>query len=157
MTFNCTLTVTGLDPQTSAKAFIDSYNQTSKLSHYAKYQNRLEQYFVNKIDRNISQANIKDKNLRNSFSINFKGNNLEFISTQKNAIKYEYGYGYKPPRRFIQTAVFDTANELSEIIISEAISAYNKNSKFGQGMRHISTPNLDLQSNYLNKYSNMLK
>lgn len=157
MTFNCSLTVSGMNPQQSAKAFIDSYNETSQLSYYKKFHNRLEQYFVNKVDRGISQFNIKDGNLKNSFSINFKGNNLEFISKNKNAIKYEHGYNKVPPKRYIQPAVFDTTNELSNIIISEAINAYDRKSKFGQGMIQTLNPNIKIQSNYFNKYSKMLK
>lgn len=157
MTFDCTLTVTGLDPKVSSEAFIDSYQKTSRMSYYKKYKNKLEQYFVNKVNRNIDQNQIKSTGLKDSFSIKFQGNSLEFISKHKKALKYEYGYGNTPPRRYIQPAVFETANELSNIIISEAISLYNKNSKFGQGMQVISTPILNLQSNYLNKYSKMLK
>ena len=79
MTFDCSLTVSGLDPQKSAKAFIDSYNQTSQLSHYQKFYNKLEQYFVNKINQNISRSNIKNDKFKNSFSMNFKGKNLEAL------------------------------------------------------------------------------
>ena len=153
MTFDCSLTVSGLDPQTSAKAFIDSYNQTSQLSHYQKFHNKLEQYFVNKIDRNIARNNIKSDKIKGSFSVNFKGKNLEFTSNYPGAKRLEFGSGNKPPLRFIQPAVIETANELSEIIISEAITAYNNNSRFGVGMRTIQAP----QSNYFNKYSRMLK
>jgi len=153
MTFDCSLTVSGLDPQTSAKAFIDSYNQTSQLSHYQKFHNKLEQYFVNKINRNIARSNIKSDKIKGSFSVNFKGKNLEFTSNYSGAKRLEFGSGNKPPLRFIQPAVIETANELSEIIISEAITAYNNNSRFGVGMRTIQAP----QSNYFNKYSRMLK
>ena len=155
MTFDCSLTVSGLDPQKSAKAFIDSYNQTSQLSHYQKFYNKLEQYFVNKINQNISRSNIKNDKFKNSFSMNFKGKNLEFTSSYPGAKRLEFGSGNQPPLRIIQPAVIETTNELSEIIISEAISAYNNNSRFGFGVRTISTP--QIQSNYLNKYSKMLK
>lgn len=153
MTFDCSLTVSGLDPQTSAKAFIDSYNQTSQLSHYQKFHNKLEQYFVNKINQKIARSNIDNDKLKNSFSVNFKGKNLEFTSTYPGAKRLEFGSGNKPPLRFIEPSVMETANELSEIIISEAISIYNNNARFGTGIQTISMP----KSNYLNKYSKMLK
>ena len=157
MTFDCTLTISGMDPQRSAKAFIDSYNETARLSHYQKYHHRLEQYFVNKIQQNIARVNIKDDKLKNSFSIDFKKNELRFISTRKNAIKYEYGSGNQPPKRYIQPAVFDTASEMSEIIIDEAINTYNKYSQFGSGLTTITPPMMNIQSNYFNKYSNLIK
>ena len=153
MTFDCSLTVSGLDPETSAKAFIDSYNQTSQLSHYQKFHNKLEQYFVNKVNQNVIRSNIKSDKIKSSFSVNFKGKNLEFTSNYPGAKRLELGSGNKPPFRFIQPAVIETTNELSEIIISEAISAYNNNSRFGVSMQTIQAP----QSNYFNKYSRMLK
>ena len=39
MTFECTLNVSGISPQVSAKAFINSYQETSKVQHYEKYHN----------------------------------------------------------------------------------------------------------------------
>lgn len=149
MTFDCSLTVSGSDPQQSAKAFIDSYNKTSQLSYYQKFHNRLEQYFMNKINRNI--AGIKNDKLKNSFSVNFKGKNLEFKSSYPGAKRLEFGGGKQPPLRFMQPAVVETANELSEIIISEAIGLYNKN--LSSGTIQTIVPH----SNYLNQYSKMLK
>lgn len=154
MTFECSLTVTGLDPQKSVQAFIDSYNQTSQLSYYQKYHNKLEQYFVNKINQNIARTGIKSEKLKHSFSVDFKGKNLNFSSNYPGAKRLEFGSGKKPPLRFIQPAVIDTTNELSNIIISEAIDLYNNNSRFGIGATTI-TP--QIQSNYFNKYSRMLK
>ena len=88
--------------------------------------------------------------------LNFKGKNLEFTSSYPGAKRLELGGGNKPPLRFIKPAVIETANELSELIISEAISSYQNNSRFGIGVsKTISTP--QIQSNYLNKYSKMLK
>ena len=88
--------------------------------------------------------------------MNFKGKNLEFTSSYPGAKRLELGGGNKPPLRFIKPAVIETANELSELIISEAISSYQNNSRFGIGVsKTISTP--QIQSNYLNKYSKMLK
>lgn len=156
MTFDCSLTVNGLDPETSAKAFIDSYNQTSQLSYYQKFHNKLEQYFVNKVNQNAVRSNVKSDKIKNSFSMNFKGKNLEFTSSYPGAKRLELGGGNKPPLRFIKPAVIETANELSELIISEAISSYQNNSRFGIGVsKTISTP--QIQSNYLNKYLKMLK
>lgn len=137
MTFDCSLTVSGLDPEKSAKAFIDSYNQTSQLSHYQKFHNQLEQYFINKINRSIAQSNIKSDKVKNSFSMNFNGKNLEFTSNYPGAKRLEFGSGNKAPLRFIQPAVIETTNELSEIIISEAIGLYQNNSRFGVGMQKI--------------------
>ena len=141
-----------MDPEKSAKAFIDSYNQTSRLSHYKKYHNQLEQYFVNKIQKNIERSGIKDDKLKNSFSVNLTKNDLQFISTRKNATKYEYGYENQPPKRYIQPAVFDTANKMSEIIINEAIDMYKKYSHFGVGTTTIKPSLTNIQSKYFNKY-----
>ena len=152
MTFECSLTINGMDPQKSVQAFIDSYNQTSKISYYKKYHDKLEQYFVNKIHQNINRTGIKNEKLNNSFSINFKGKNLNFTSNYSGAKRLELGSGKKPPLRFIQPAVIDTTNELSDMIISEAINIYKNDSHFGLNVQKIIP-----QSNYFNKYSKMLK
>ena len=58
MTFQCTLNVTGTLPQVSARAFIQSYEETSKIQHYQKYYNELEQYYQNQMEHNISQSGL---------------------------------------------------------------------------------------------------
>ena len=41
MTFECDLVISGTPPDVSAKAFIDSYNETAKMSHYKKKINHI--------------------------------------------------------------------------------------------------------------------
>lgn len=156
MTFECSLTISGTDPQKSAQAFIDSYNDTSKMKHYQKYQKRIEQYFLNKIQQNISKVQIKDKTLKDSFFVDFRNNELHFMSTRKSALKYEFGSGKNPPKRYIQPSIIDTANEMSNIIIDEAINTYNRYMKNGKTIANL-TPNMPIQTNYLNKYSKIIK
>ena len=152
MTFECSLTVTGMDPQKSIQAFIDSYNKTSNVSYYQKYHGKLEKYFIDRVNQNISRTGIKNEKLTNSFSVNFKGKDLNFQSNYPGAKGLEFGSGKRPPLRFIQPAVIDTTNELSDIIISEAINIYKNDSHFGLNVQKIIP-----QSNYFNKYSKMLK
>ena len=61
MTFGCTLQVTGTLPSVSARAFIASYNETSRAQHYQQYQSLLEQYFQNQIEKNANQMNVNMK------------------------------------------------------------------------------------------------
>lgn len=131
MPFDVTLTKTGIDPQRSMQAFIESYQETSKVSHYQKNKAIIEQYFKSNIDKNISQANIKDSNLTNTFSINFRGNTLEFVSKSNKAMKYEFGSGTDAPKRFIEPAVIEATNKISDIIISDAIELYQRKTRFG--------------------------
>lgn len=151
MTFECTLNVSGVLPEVSSNAFIRSYQETSKMHHYQKYQSQLEQYFQDKIDRNASQNNIHTRD--NGFYIEITTNQINFISESQSAIKYEYGTDNMPPRRFIQPAVIDVANKMSDFIISDAIDIYNRNTKF-TSLHRQRTPNVSIQSN---KYSKMLK
>lgn len=131
MPIDVTLTQTGLDPQKSIRAFLDSYKETSDISHYKKNQAVIEQYFKNSIDRNIDRHNIQDSALRDSFSTNFSGNSLQFVSQNNRAMKYEFGAGSEPPKRFMEPAVIETANKISDIIISDAIELYEQKTRFG--------------------------
>ena len=83
MPIKCTLTQTGIDPQSSIQAFIQSYQETSNLKHFQKDQAIIEEYFKNSLERNINQTNIRDNDLREGFSVSFRGNTLEFISKNK--------------------------------------------------------------------------
>lgn len=153
MTFGCTLQVTGTLPSVSARAFIASYNETSRAQHYQQYQSLLEQYFQNQIERNASQMNV---NMRSkSFSMKVESNQIQFIADSKDSVKYEYGVGQTPPKRFVRPAVIDTANKISRLIISDAISLYRRNIGFGINLSQTSFGD-DLSSNYFNKYSSLL-
>lgn len=131
MPFDVKLTKTGIDPKNSMNAFLQSYNETSKMSYYKKHKAILEQYFKNRINRSIDQVGIKDTNLKNDFSLNFNGNNLEFISKTNKAMKYEFGSGTETPKRFIEPAIMETASKMSDIIISNAIDLYQRKTRFG--------------------------
>lgn len=129
MTFECTLNVTGTNPQTSIQAFLKSYQDTSNPKYYKKYDKHLEAYFKDKLRKSISQAQIKDKNLDKSFFVTFKSEGIYFSSKSKKALKYEFGYGNNPPKRYLQPAIVETANEVSNIMITDALNLYNKYSR----------------------------
>ena len=131
MPFDVTLTKTGIDPITSANAFIESYKETSQMSHYQKDQALIEQYFKNHIDANIDRHNIGDTNLKDTFTTNFNGNSLEFVSSNNQAMKYEFGSGTEAPKRFMEPAIIATANKISDIMISDAIELYQRKTRFG--------------------------
>ena len=152
--FNCTLHVTGTLPNVSARAFLQSYNETAQAQHYQQYQSLLENYFQNAMDKNIRQMNV-DAHAK-SFSMKVESNQIQFISDSQSSIKYEYGSGSTPPKRFIQPAVIDTANKISNLIISDAISIYNRNVGVSVNLRQASSLGDDIASNYLNKYSSLL-
>ena len=154
MPFECTLTMTGTSPETSAQAFIDSYNETAKMSHYQGKLNHIQQYFQNKLERNMAQAKIQNTHLANSFSVHIQGNNMIFSSNDPRSAVYEYGSGSMSPKRYLQPSIIDTANEMSSIIVNDAIEVYEKKIRFGSGVKmQKSAPPL-LKSN---KYSKMLK
>ena len=154
MSFECELIITGTLPEVSAKAFISSYEETSKMSHYKKDLNYIEQYFRDKLERNIAQANIPNKKIKDSFSVTMDNNSIIFSSNDFRSLVYEYGAKNVPPRRYLEPSVIGTANEISSIILNDAIEAYNKNVNFGFGIRKIrSIPVLQKS----NKYSKMLK
>lgn len=131
MPFDVKIEQTGIDPDRSIRAFLDSYNETSQISHYQKNKGLIEEYFKTHINQNIDQVGIKNTNLKNDFSINFNGNNLEFISQNNQAMKYEFGSGQDSPKRFIEPAVMETANKISDIMISDAIELYQRKTRFG--------------------------
>lgn len=127
MTFECTLNVSGISPQVSAKAFINSYQETSKVQHYEKYHNELEQYYQNKINNNIGRYGLDMDS--NQFSIQFDGNQINFISEGYSAIQYEYGYDDNAPKRFMQSAVTEVTNRIANYMISDAINIYQRQAR----------------------------
>ena len=153
MTFDCNLIIEGILPEASANAFLQSYQQTAQTEHYQQYAADLEQYFQDKVYRNARQNNIRTRD--NSFFMEITSDEIRFISDGQNALKYEYGSGDTPPRRFVQPAVIDVANKISEHMISDAIEIYDNNTRFTTIRKNV--PNLSLDTNYFNKYSRMLK
>ena len=129
MTFECTLNTTGINPQSSIKAFLKSYQDTSNPKYYQKYDKRLEQYFQDKIRKNIRQTQIKDDKLADTFFVTFKNEGIYFSTNARRALKYEFGSGNTPPKRFLQPAIVETANEVSNIMITDAIDLYQKYSR----------------------------
>ncbi|MBR3208666.1 MAG: hypothetical protein IKF82_00200 [Bacilli bacterium] len=129
MNFECTLNMTGTDPKTSAKAFIHSYQDTSNIKYYKKYDERIQNFFQDKIEQNISQVQIHDNNLKQSFFVDFKNDGIYFNSNSNQALKYEYGYDQNPPKQYLESAVIETANEVSNIMITDALNLYDKYSR----------------------------
>ena len=111
MTFECTLNISGVRPEVSNNAFIQSYQQTSNPKYYQKHQKRIESFFQDKLQRNISQAQISNS-IADTFSINFKSDGIYFSSSSEKALKYEFGSDKMPPKRFIEPA-FIEAEELA--------------------------------------------
>lgn len=135
MPFECELIIAGTPPEVSAKAFIDSYNETSKMSHYKSKLSHIQKYFQDKLERNMAQAKIQNTHLANSFSVTIQGNNMIFSSNNPRSAVYEYGSGRMPPKRYLQPSIMDTANEMSSMILNDAVEAYERKTRFGSGVR----------------------
>lgn len=129
MSFECTLNISGIRPEVSNRAFIQSYQQTSNPKYYQKHQKRIESFFQDKLQKNISQAQISN-NIAETFNVNFKSDGIYFSSNSKQALKYEFGSNNTPPKRFIEPAFIETANEVSDIMITDALGLYNRYSRF---------------------------
>ena len=130
MTVNCSLTVTGIRPEESIKAFMQSYQHSAKMSNYSKYEDQLNQYFDNKIKESIENNNIKVDGLADSFQLKVENDRIEFSSSMfEVANAYEYGSDHIYPHRFIEPAVIEIANNMSNRIINEAIDTYQKNTR----------------------------
>lgn len=129
MSFECTLNISGIKPEVSNRAFIQSYKQTSNPKYYQKHQKRIENFFQDKLQKNINQAQIP-YTISNTFTVNFKSDGVYFSSDSRDALKYEFGSGKMPPKRFIEPAFIETANEVSNIMITDALDLYNKYSRF---------------------------
>ena len=125
MPFECTVTMSGIPPQKSHNAFIQSYLQTSQPKYYKKHEKRIEEFFKAKLTQSIQQAQVPSF-LDKTFHINFKNDGIYFKSTSKAALKYEFGSGNIPPKHFIEPAIKETANEVSKIMITDAINLYNR-------------------------------
>ena len=100
-----------------------------KRKYYKKYEKRIEKYFKSKLDQNIAQNHIPHS-LEQTFFINFKNDGIYFSSNSIQALKYEFGSKNMPPKRFIEPAFIDTANEVSQIMITDALDLYNRYSRF---------------------------
>jgi len=129
MVFECKLHVSGIPLEVSNKAFIQSYQVTSNPKYYKQYNKRIEQFFKDKLVQNMSQNNIP-QSLEKTFHVDFKNDGIYFSSSSKSALKYEFGSGNMPPKRFIEPSFIETANEVSQIMITDAISLYNKYTRF---------------------------
>ena len=129
MTFECTLQISGIRPEVSNRAFLQSYQETSNAKYYKKYDKKIESFFKDKLSSNMSQSQIP-QSLENTFFIDFKSDGIYFSSNSSTALKYEFGSGNIPPKRFIEPAFIDTANEVSEMMITDALDLYNKYSRF---------------------------
>lgn len=129
MSFECTLQVSGIKPEVSHKAFLQSYITTSNPKYYKKYEKRLNDFFQKKLSQSISQNQLPHS-LEKTFFLDFKSDGIYFQSNSKQALKYEFGAGSVPPKRFIEPAFIETANEVSNIMITDAINLYNQYSRF---------------------------
>lgn len=129
MSFECTLDVSGIKPEVSHKAFIQSYQDTSNPKYYKKHEQKIEDFFKNKLEQHMSQNGIP-QSLEQSFFIDFKNDGIYFSSNSEAALKFEFGSGNMPPKRFIEPAFVEAANEVSNIMITDAINLYNKYSRF---------------------------
>lgn len=130
MTINCSLNITGTPPEESVRAFMQSYQHSSKISNYSKYENQLNEYFKNKIQKSIDNNNIKVNGLADSFKLNIEGDRIDFSSSMfELANAYEYGSDNIYPHRFIEPAVIEVANNMSDKIINEAMNSYQKNTR----------------------------
>ena len=130
MTVECTLTKTGIDPEKSIKAFMNSYIQSSQVSRYNKYEHQLNEFFVDKIRNNIESSGINVSGLSDSFQLNIENNRIEFSTTMSDvANTFEYGSDNVSPRRFIEPAVIQVANNMSQKIIHEAMDIYQANTR----------------------------
>ena len=125
MSVECTLNVSGIKPEVSNKAVIRSFQQTSSPKYYQKYQKRIESYFQDKLQKNISQAQISN-DIADTFNIKFQSDGIYFNSDSIEALKYEFGSKNTPPKRFIEPAFTETANEVSQLVITDAIDLYNR-------------------------------
>ncbi|WP_304086632.1 hypothetical protein [Methanobrevibacter ruminantium] len=128
MTFECTLNITGTLPEISAKAFIQSYEETSKINYYQKYYSDLEQYYQDQVYHDIQSYGLDMQST--DFHIQFTGNQLYFISESESAIKYEYGYDHNSPKRFMQSSVLNVTNKIANYMISDAIELYKNKIRF---------------------------
>ena len=130
MTIKCSLDIKGTSPEQSVAAFIQSYQSSAKISNYAKYEDQLNEYFRNRVQKSIDDNNIRIDGLGDSFKLDIRNNRIEFSSSMfEVANMYEYGSDNIYPHRFIEPAVIDVANQMSDKIIDEAISIYQKNTR----------------------------
>lgn len=156
MTIECNLTTTyyPLSPEESIHAFIESYEKTSKISYYQKYQKEIEEYFNKKAEENIKRSGLHDTlDLMGSFHAEIDSNGMKFYSISHSAAYYEYGYSQNgdltAPSYFMRPAFEETSKFAAGKIIDSAIQEYNSHSK------GVISSNISMNSNYLNKYNGM--
>lgn len=125
MSFECSLNVSGIKPETSYKALIYSYQQTANPKYYQKHQSHIEDYFQDKLEKNVNQAQISN-DIVDTFNVQFQNDGIYFNSNSIEALKYEFGSQDISPKRFIEPAFTETANEVSQLVITDAINLYNQ-------------------------------
>lgn len=154
MTINCTLEVNGVLPEESLNAFKNAYNVTSKMSHYKKFQDEIESYFLSRVSDNMRHQGINDKDIISNLGVNITNDRIEFKAANPRLVNaIEYGSAHEMGRRFMQPSVMDVGNLMSKKIISEAINYYSKHTFIKSRTENVST----LPDIGVNKYNFMLK
>ena len=154
MPINYTLEVQGVLPEDSLNAFKNSYNRSSKMSTYKKYQDEIEEYFLSEVRENVRHQGIEAEGLIDGLSVNIANDKIEFKTNNPylvNAI--EYGSNHSVGQRFMQPSVSEVGKFMSNKILNEATSYYSNNTPIRRRIEPISS----LPMINSNKYGFMLK
>lgn len=120
--------ITGVLPEDSLNTFKNAYNKTSKMSNYQQYQDEIEAYFLSRVEENIRHQGIDDNGLTDGLTAKITDDKIEFRSDNPNLINaIEYGSAHQVGQRFMQPAVIDVGNYMSEKILGDATSYYSNN------------------------------
>ena len=154
MPINYNVQVTGVLPEDSLSAFQESYNNSSKISNYQKYQNEIEAFFLSEVQKNMQHQGINDDGITDGLNIDIKDSRIEFRTNNPKLVNaIEYGSAHLPGQRFMQPAVHSVGSFMSKKILNEATNSYSENTPIRSRIESV----FSLPSISTNKYGFMLK
>ena len=141
MSFETNWHISGANFDSSSNAFIKSAQYAISSKTLKKHESLLNKTFKENIDINMRRSGMDADNLSDVFSLQIKGNGINFVNTEPLITqRYEYGYydGSKDtneeyyeeymiqtsPRYFIRPAIEETMHTVGNILLEEAKKEY---------------------------------
>ena len=141
MSFYANWSISGVNFDSSADAFIKSAQHITNPKVLKKHEQYLNKRFKEHLDKNMMRAGMEADNLSDVFAMQINSKGINFVNTEPIVTqRYEYGY-YEgsndtneeyyeeyiletSPRYFIRPAIQATLKDIGTILLQEAQKEY---------------------------------
>ena len=138
MSIQANWTISGVNFDKSAEAFIKSAKIATNSKTLKKHEQFLNKQFKQHMMDNIFRSGLEGEGFEEAFFLQVVGNNVSFINTSP-LITYRYEYGYydtddeydnsdyiieTSPRYFIRPSIQETLIDIGNVILNEAKQSY---------------------------------